>query len=214
MLAAYAGRLGAVELNNTFYRRPSAPAIESWLAATPPGFRFCPKAQRGSPMRAFSAADPTEAIAWLATALSAFGERLGAVLMGVPRAVTRDDAALARLLSAWPRSLPLALELAHPSWTDDAVHEQLIEHAVTLVASDADVAPEPDLRRTGPSIYLRLRRATYSPADLERWARRLEPFLEAGIDAYVFLRHDADGTSALRAEALAAVVAERASSGL
>jgi len=31
------------------------------------------------------------------------------------------------------------------------------------------------------------------------WAARIEPFLAAGDDAFVFFRHDADGASALRA---------------
>ena len=37
-----------VELNNTFYARPTAARIAAWVAATPPGFRFVVKAQRGA----------------------------------------------------------------------------------------------------------------------------------------------------------------------
>jgi uncharacterized protein YecE (DUF72 family) len=51
-------------------------------------------------------------------------------------------------------------------------------------------------------MYVRLRRSTYSDADISRWAERLHPFLADGLDAFVFFRHDKDGTSALRAEAL------------
>ncbi|CAN5580717.1 hypothetical protein BH23CHL8_BH23CHL8_16150 [soil metagenome] len=204
MLASYAERLTAVELNTTFYRRPSPAAVGGWLAATPEDFRFCPRAQRGTALRALRSADPGAAVGWLLDSLAPFSTRLGCVLLSVPSFIPRDDRALAGLLSAWPVSVSLALELAHPSWTDDAVHGLLREHGTALVATDRDDAPEPDLRRSGPRLYLRLRRSRYSDAALERWAQRLEPFLEAGMDAFVFFRHDTDGTSALRAEALAA----------
>jgi len=61
----------------------------------------------------------------------------------------------------------------------------------------------PDIRRTGPFLYLRLRRSTYTDAELDGWARRLVPFLDDGLDAFVLFRHDEDGTSAIRAEGFA-----------
>jgi uncharacterized protein YecE (DUF72 family) len=202
LLTAYSARLPAVELNNTFYRRPDPATVERWRALTPPGFRFCPKAQKSATWRAWSVGGANEALTWLTASLQVFGEQLGCVLLAAPGTMQRDDAALARLLAARPASLPLALLLPHPSWLDDEVHAQLAAHGVTLVASDRDGAEEPDLRRIGRFLYLRLRRAAYSEDDLERWALRLEPFLSDGLDAYVFFRHDEDGASALRAESL------------
>ena len=38
--------------------------------------------------------------------------------------------------------------------------------------------------------------------DLDAWAARLRPFLDDGMDACVFLRHDPDGVMALAAESL------------
>jgi uncharacterized protein YecE (DUF72 family) len=67
-----------------------------------------------------------------------------------------------------------------------------------------DQAATPDIRRTGPFLYLRLRRTAYDDAALDAWAARIAPFLDDGMDAYVLFRHDEDGTSALRAEAFAA----------
>ena len=60
---------------------------------------------------------------------------------------------------------------------------------------------------TAPFIYLRLRRSSYSEAELEEWAARIEPFLADGLDAFVFFRHDEDGQSPLRAERLRALLA-------
>ena len=202
LLGTYAGRLDAVELHNTFYRRPSPAAVASWVAATPEHFRFCPKAQRGASWGAFRGDDPVPSVAWLTGAIEAFGGRLGLVLLSIPANVKRDDDALARFLDAWPRSVRLALELGDPSWSDDEVFSHLTAHGVALVATDIDDADEPDLRRIGDALYVRLRRHAYDDADLARWAARMEPFLDDGLDVYAFFRHDEDGTSALRAEAL------------
>ena len=202
LLGAYAGRLDAVELHNTFYRRPSPAAVAAWVAATPEHFRFCPKAQRGASWGAFRGDDPVPSVSWLTGAVEAFGGRLGLVLLSIPATVKRDDGALARFLEAWPRSIGLALELADSSWADDEVFGCLAAHRVALVATDIDGADEPDLRRIGDALYLRLRRQTYDDADLARWAARLQPFLDDGLDVYAFFRHDEDGTSAIRAEAL------------
>ena len=202
LLVAYSERLPAVELNNTFYRRPSPEQVAKWLRETPDGFRFCPKAQRGTSWRAWSVDDPSESFAWLTESLGVFGDRLGCVLMSVLGSLERDDMMLQRVLRAWPGDVPLALELPHPSWADDEVHARLDDHGVALVATDWDDRDEPDLRRIGRFIYLRLRRTTYSSADVDRWARRLEPFLADGLDAFVFFRHDEDGQMPLHAEAL------------
>jgi uncharacterized protein YecE (DUF72 family) len=202
LLRTYATRLDAVELNNTFYVKPSPSAIAGWLAATPADFRFCAKAQRASAWRGLRD-DPREPVTRLRDSYAPFGERLRCVLLGVPEDMRRDDAALARFLDAWPRDLPLAVELRHPSWLDDAVHELLRAADAVLVATDTDEDPTPpDLRRTGPFLYLRLRRSGYTAEELDAWAARLEPFLADGMDACVFLRHDADGTMALAAESL------------
>jgi uncharacterized protein YecE (DUF72 family) len=208
LLVAYASRLPAVELHNTFYRRPNQQQITKWLSETPTDFRFCPKAQRSTAWRAWSEPDPTEAIAWLTDALRGFEERLGCVLMSPRGTVERDDDRLQRVLDAWPADIPLALELLHPSWKVDEVLERLGAHDVTLVANDWDEADEPTLRRGGRFIYLRLRRTSYGDADIARWARRIEPFLADGIDVYAFFRHDDDGEMALQAESLRANVNE------
>jgi uncharacterized protein YecE (DUF72 family) len=202
LLPAYAARLPAVELNNTFYRRPAPDQVAKWLRETPATFRFCPKAQRGTAWRAWSGVDPADSFAWLAESLGVFGDRLGCVLLSVLGSKERDDVALARVLGAWPGATPLALELPHPSWDDEAVRARIRDAGAAMVATDWDDRDEPLLDTGATFVYLRLRRTAYQPADIERWAERLAPILAAGTDAFVFLRHDEDGAMALHAEAL------------
>jgi len=232
LLAAYAARLPAVELNATFRRRPTASAIQGWVRATPPEFRFAVKAQRGSAVRALLG-DPAESVAWLTEPLPEFGERLGAVLFRVPAEIRRDgpwvggdaavaDARLAAVLTAWPRSIPLVVELQDPSWHVDETFAALRAAGATLCITelppegDEGATPEPGgiegsegaargstasaarpeppiVRRTGSFLYLRLRRHDYTAAEIGAWAQRIEPFLSAGDDIYVFFRHDPVG---------------------
>jgi uncharacterized protein YecE (DUF72 family) len=199
LLAHYATRLAACELNNTFYARPTAAKIQGWCAATPPAFRFVVKAQRGASVRALYG-DPGESVGWLTETLPGFGERLGAVLFRVPGEVKREDTRLAGLLGAWPATIPLVLEAQHESWHVDETFAALRAAGAVLCTTDLDeLETAPDIRRTGPFLYLRLRRTTYDGTALDAWARRLVPFLDDGLDAYVLFRHDDDGTSAVHA---------------
>jgi uncharacterized protein YecE (DUF72 family) len=206
LLPHYATRLPACELNNTFYARPTAERIRGWCAAVPDDFRFVVKAQRGASVRALYG-DPAESVPWLTATLPVFGGRLGAVLFRVPGEIARQDARLAGLLGAWPASIPLVLEAQHASWHVDETFGALGKAGAVLCTTDLDeLDTPPDVRRTGPFLYLRLRRTAYDEAALDAWARRLVPFLDDGLDAYVLFRHDEDGTSALHAEGFAARV--------
>ena len=205
LLRHYGAHLSTVELNNTFYRQPSPAAVDAWLAVTPDDFRFAVKAQRGSSFRALQV-DPVGSVDWLTTPLRRFGARLGTILFRVPDGVKRDDERLAGLLAAWPEDLPLALEFRDPSWHVDEVFAAARAAGAALVATDLDSDPEPPtIRRTGPFLYLRLRRPDYDRQELEAWLARLEPFLADGLDGYVFFRHDEVGRGAELALELAAL---------
>lgn len=205
-LGHYASRLAACELNNTYYQQPSPAKVAAWLSATGPEFRFAVKAQRGGSYRSLLV-DPVASVPWLTDPLRRFGDRLGTVLFRVPDNVRRDDGRLAAFLETWPRDLPLTVELQDPSWHVDDVFDLLAKADAVVCATELpDDADPPILRRTGPFLYLRLRRHDYTRGELETWVRRLEPFVADGLDAFVFFRHDDVGRGAELAVELAALV--------
>ena len=205
-LAHYASRLPAVELNNTYYASPSPSKVATWVAATPADFRFAVKAQRGGSFRALRV-DPAGSVPWLTEPYRAFGDRLGTILFRVPDGVGRDDAKLVAMLALWPADLLLTMEFQDPSWHVDETFAALAAVGAALCATELPEDSEPPIiRRTGGFLYVRLRRHEYSPADLEAWAARLEPFLSAGDDVYAFFRHDDVGRGPAFALGLAAAV--------
>jgi uncharacterized protein YecE (DUF72 family) len=205
-LRHYAAHLSACELNNTYYQQPTPAKVDAWLAATPADFRFAVKAQRGGSYRSLLV-DPVAGLPWLTDPLRRFGERLGTILFRVPDRVARDDAKLAAFLGEWPADLPLTMEFQDPSWHVDEVFEALSRSRAVVCATELpDDEVPPTLRRTGPFLYLRLRRHDYTADELAAWANRLEPFLADGLDAFVFFRHDEVGRGAELASELAALI--------
>jgi uncharacterized protein YecE (DUF72 family) len=209
LLSYYGSRLPACELNNTFYQQPSEAKVRAWLASTPADFRFVTKAQRGGSFRAITG-DAGAAVAWLTPPLRVFGDRLGSVLFRVPAEIERNDDRLATLLAAWPNDLPLTMEFQHASWRVDEVLDRLTVAGAAWCTTELDEMDDPPpLDVTGSWLYLRLRKSTYAPQQLDAWAARLSPFLAAGHDVYVFFRHDADGESAIRALTFRDLVEDR-----
>ena len=196
LLEHYAGRLPAVELNNTYYASPKAPKVAAWVAATGPEFRFAVKAQRGGSFRSLQV-DPTTSVPWLTEPYRAFGERLGTVLFRVPEGVRRDDEKLGALLAVWPSDIPLTMEFQDASWHVDETFAALERIGAALCGTELPDDPEPPtMRRTGSFLYLRLRRHDYDATAITEWASRVEPFLASGDDVYVFFRHDEVGRGA------------------
>lgn len=187
MLPFYAERLPAVELNNTFYRMPSAKMVEKWAAQVPPHFRFAVKAsQRLTWTQKLK--DCGELLGVLFSVIEPLGERLGCVFYQVPKWVRKDTALLREFLQQQRAGIRIAFEFAHASWNDDDARDALREFQVAVVASDKDEAPPPELLDTAPWCYLRLRRSAYSDDDLRSWRDRARARAPAG--GFVFFKHE------------------------
>jgi uncharacterized protein YecE (DUF72 family) len=187
MLAFYAERLPAVELNNTFYRLPSAKMAATWRAAVPATFRFVVKAsQRLTWTQKLK--DCGELLQVLFTAIEPLGETLGCVFYQVPKWVKKDLDVLREFLALQPTGVRIAFEFAHASWLEDDALALLRERNAAVVASDKDDGPEPVLHDTADWAYLRLRRAGYADAVLRSWRDRL--LLQCKGGGFVFFKHE------------------------
>ncbi len=198
MLAHYAAHLSAVEINNTFYKRPDPKHVEAWSARVPASFRFVFKASRY-----FSAGpglkNAQKPLADFFELLAPAKTNLGAVLVQLPAHVKKDLPMLADFVAAIPRRKRVALEFVDPSWRADDVDELLRAADVATCVTDSDDASA-RMITTASWGYFRLRKKSYDARALAAWAARL---VEASLtDAFVFFKHEDAGTGPNMASAL------------
>ena len=121
-LSYYAGRLGAVEINNTFYRLPKSSVLENWASQVPEDFRFSIKASRRITHFTRMKPEAQEPLEYLLSTLASLGDRLGVVLFQLPPNLKVDVERLEGFLEMLPEGTPAAFEFRHDSWKDDAVN--------------------------------------------------------------------------------------------
>ena len=187
MLSYYAQRLGTVEINNTFYRFPTKKLLDGWASQVPEDFRFVLKvSQKITHFKRLKGVE--EETEYLVKTVRTLGEKLGALLVQLHPNLARDDERLAAFLNLLPAGIRAALEVRNPSWRDPGVYALLEKHGVALVVSQTDEEPDPEIVRTAPWGYLRLRKTSYNPGELAAWSRRIG---KMGWDeAFVFFKHE------------------------
>jgi uncharacterized protein YecE (DUF72 family) len=187
MMSYYSERLGAVEINGSFYRTPPETTLTGWAEKALPGFRFCLKAHRGITYSA-AAFDKTGLASDFARRIAPLGDRVGPVLLQFPPTARFDAGLLDRVLGAL--DVPAAVEFRNEGWFDSAIYEVLRRRGAALVVTDQEKWPRaPEME--GPLGYYRLRR-DYTDSDLASWLVELRAALARRDEVYVFFRHDVE----------------------
>ena len=192
MLSYYAERLNGVEVNGSFYRTPPEKALAKWAAETPPGFRFCMKANRGLTYSA-EGFDRVGLARIFSGRIGFLGERLGPVLLQFPPTRQKNVALLDSLLGAIAR--PAAAEFRHVSWFDEDTYEVIRAHGGALVVTDEEKWPRAPLVELGSIAFFRLRRG-YSSASLRPWIEEVKSAVAVHEEVHVYFKHDS-GSPAL-----------------
>jgi uncharacterized protein YecE (DUF72 family) len=191
MLAFYARHFDTVEINNTFYRMPTATLLEQWGAEVGPGFSFVLKApQRITHQKRLAGAE--EDTAFFFSTAARLGEKLGPALFQMPPHLKKDMGRLRGFLRTLPAGRRVALEFRHASWLDDEVLAALREVGAALCVADTDDDPVTMIHPTADWGYLRLRQVEYDAAALAAWVARIraQPWQEV----FVFFKHEDEGT--------------------
>ena len=186
MLGYYAERLNGLEVNGSFYRTTPETTLQKWAAQTPPGFRFCMKANRGLTYSA-EAFDKVGLARAFTQRIGLLGDRLGPVLLQFPPTRQRNTALLDSLLTALSR--PVAAEFRHESWFDDDTYMVLRQHGAAMVVTDEAKWPRAPLVALGPIAYFRLRRG-YTPKSLQPWVDQVDSALATHEEVHVYFKHD------------------------
>jgi uncharacterized protein YecE (DUF72 family) len=187
MLAYYATKFRAVEIDSTFYRLPAAKTLEGWRDTAPEGFRFTIKAAQQITHRQRLKV-PSEALDYLTGAVPTLGSHLGTLFFQLPPFSRCDLGKLETFLTALPSGLPCAFEFRHDSWFVPEVYKLLRERGAALIVHDTDEGCSP-LEITGPFVYVRLRKAGYSAEARENWRKQFKEWADSGIDVFAFIKH-------------------------
>jgi uncharacterized protein YecE (DUF72 family) len=198
-LTHYAQEFDTVELNASFYRWPRDDAFTGWRQRLPDGFTMAVKAHRGlTHFRRLKSPEP-----WVERfdrCWKALGDRAEALLVQLHPELQRDDTRLDHFLSLMPSTIPVAMELRHPSWNDPAVFALLERHgAAYVVMSGAGLACVSIA--TSNLVYIRMHgpepaslyTGSYSQAELREWADRIAAWHEEGRRVDVYFNNDLGG---------------------
>jgi uncharacterized protein YecE (DUF72 family) len=190
MLRFYAGRLPAVEINNTFYRLPKESVLQGWAEQVPAEFRFVLKApQRITHVKRLN--DSASEVEYLFRVATVLGSKIGAMLFQLPPHLKKDLERLQNFLSILPGDRVVAFEFRHPSWFDDEVFSCLKKRNCALCTAEMDETESANMVATATWGYIRLRRSAYSGADLLNWKKRI--LSQQWDHAYVFFKHEDEG---------------------
>lgn len=195
MLSYYASNFDTVEINYSFYRKPTSKILANWAAQVPEGFRFALKCwQRITHQKRLK--DAAELVAQFCEVARELGPRLAPVLYQLPPNLKADLPLLRDFLNQLPRDLKAAFEFRHQSWFTDETWSALREAGAAVCIAESDEILTPVVR-TAPYGYFRLRRLDYDEAALRRWAEQVRQFDEA----FVFFKHEDEARGPVFAKA-------------
>ncbi len=178
--------------------------VQSWLDATPPGFRFTFKAPELITHRK-RLQDCHEAVERFVEALRPAQEagKLGALLFQLPPNFKADLARLSCLLSAPALThegdrLAVAVEFRNATWFTEETYSVLRDHSAALCVADSDDLSTPDIATAAFRYYRFRKNGGYSSRAL---GARAESLLSASkaSEVFVYLKHEDEPTGALNA---------------
>jgi len=189
-LKFYGTKLNAVEINNTFYRLPKESVVQAWAEQVPDDFAFSVKAsQRITHIKRLrEVGDETE---YLMRVVRSLKHRLGVVLFQLPPNMKKDIERLQQFLTLLTGDVRVAIEFRHPSWFDEETYNLLQKNNCALCVADWDEKLEVPFVSTADWGYLRLRRESYTPADLKKWMKKIQA--QNWKTAFVFFKHEDAG---------------------
>jgi uncharacterized protein YecE (DUF72 family) len=207
MLRFYSERLGAVEINNTFYHMPTEGVLASWAEQVPDDFVFALKApQVITHLKRLRNVD-AEAD-YLFRTLLVLKKRLGPVLFQFPKSFHADRPALENFLDLIPGNTSCVFEFRSPSWLEVEILDLLRKRGHSLCTADTDENPANEIITTASWGYLRLRRSDYTDADLSEWIGRI--LSQKWERAFVFFKHEEEAKGAEMAMRFRALTDSRA----
>ncbi len=201
-LSYYATRLNAVEINYTYRRLASAATLEKWIAGTPEGFLFLPKAHmKITHVLKLEAAEDFTRVFLQSLEPLCGAKRLGPILFQLSPSFKADRERLARFLDILPKAVRVAFEFRNATWFDEPIYQVLRNSNACLCMAENENLETPHVL-TADFVYLRLRRPEYSESELGSIDYRIRQYRDNGYPTFAILKHEDTPAGALNAEKL------------
>jgi uncharacterized protein YecE (DUF72 family) len=201
-LEYYATRLNLVEVNYTFRQLAKAATFEKWIASTPAGFVFSPKAHNKIThiLRLKDAADFTRTFLESIEPFRAHG-KLGPVLFQLPPSLKADVDLLKHFVDRLPDGYRFAFEFRHESWYSEAIYAALRSRNAGLCIAETEERDSPQVV-TADFVYFRFRKPEYGPAEFEELVKKVGGYRALGLPVYALFKHEETPAGAVYAERL------------
>jgi len=213
MLEYYIRHFDTLELNNTFYKLPTVPAVKNWRDSTPKNFVFAVKASRFLTHNK-KLEDPENALENLLPRVEQLGRKFGPVLFQLPPKWKVNVSRLDELLEILPRHR-YVFELRETSWMHPDVHRVLRRHNAAFCIYELAGYHSP-LTITADFSYVRLHgpaagkyQGSYGELRLRQWAEWIEHHARNMKAIYVYFDNDQAGYAAHNALTLRRMVLGR-----
>lgn len=196
-LEYYSQHFNSIEHNATFYGRFTHKAIENWRDSTPDHFRFFSKfPQQISHFRRLN--EVQEFVDEFMNSMSLLDDRLGGLFLQLhPNFAPKDIDRIRSFAENWKYDTPLAIELRHTDWFNNAeiaeeIYQLFEEKQIANVL--VDTAGRRDLmhmRLTNPTAFVRYVGANHRSdyARLDDWVERIASWKKQGLRQLGFFIH-------------------------
>lgn len=196
-LAYYVDHFRTVEINNSFYKLPSAETLSRWKETAPSGFIFALKASRYiTHMKKLK--DPGDTLPRLLEAAKALGDKLGPILFQFPPRWHLNMDRFMDFLDALPTDFRYAFEFRDPDWQVPSVYEALREMGAAFCIFELSGFLTPK-EITADFVYIRLHgpdgayRGEYDTSTLAGWAGAMTHWAGEGREVFCFFDNDEAG---------------------
>lgn len=202
----------SVELNNSFYRLPSAQTFNNWRKAVPADFVFAVKGSRFiSHMKKLNV--DKESISIFFKSVNTLKEKLGPILFQLPPKWKLNVERLAHFLQILPKKRRFAFEFRNQTWYNEEVYALLQKYNCSFCIYELEHHLSPIIT-TADFVYVRLHgpgaryAGSYTTKQLSKWAKICSNWLEQGTDVYIYFDNDQLGYAAFNAQTLKKLISK------
>jgi uncharacterized protein YecE (DUF72 family) len=199
MFQFYARHFDTVEINNSFYRLPTATTFDNWRDSSPSNFCYAVKGSRFiTHMKKLK--DPQSSSEKFFLVVERLERKLGPILFQLPPRWKQNTERLEEFLRTLPPEHQYAVEVRDESWLVPEVYNLLRKYNAAFCIHDfADMKVPREI--TADFTYIRFHGPTsakywgsYSDRSLREWADQIKQWRRT-LSVYAYFNNDPEGAA-------------------